>query len=53
MGLGDRQHSTDALEQNVHWLDESEKPETLAARRDESKSFPASVHTYDRWKTKE
>jgi microcin C transport system substrate-binding protein len=45
--------STDPLEQNVHWIDESLKPETLAARRDESKSFPASVHTYDQWKPKE
>lgn len=45
--------SSDALEQNVHWLDESQKPETLAARRAESKSFPPSVRTYDQWKPKE
>ena len=45
--------STDALEQNVHWLDESQKPGTLAARRDDSKAFPSSVRTYDQWKPKE
>jgi microcin C transport system substrate-binding protein len=46
-------YSTDPLEQNVHWIDETLKPETLAARRDETKSFPPSVRVYDQWKPKE
>lgn len=46
-------YSRDPFESAVEWLDEDRKPETLAARRDETKSFPASVKTYDRWKTKE
>jgi microcin C transport system substrate-binding protein len=46
-------YSGDAFEYSLHWLDESMKPETLAARKDESKSFTASVRTYDQWKPKE
>ncbi len=45
--------STDPFEQSLHWLDEAARPETLAARRDESKTFPPSVRSYDQWKAKE
>ncbi len=50
--LGTR-YSNGALESSVHWIDESKKPETLSARRDESKSFPSSVRIHDQWKPKE
>jgi microcin C transport system substrate-binding protein len=45
--------SSDPFEQNLHWLDEAARPETLAARRDEAKSFPPSVRSYEQWKAKE
>lgn len=45
--------SADPLEFSLQWIDESRKPETLSARKDESKSFPAAVRTYDQWKPKE
>ncbi len=43
-------YSRDALEMSLHWIDEARRTETLAARRNESTRFPASVRTYDRWK---
>ncbi len=46
-------YSRDAQEIHVHWIDESKKAETLQARRDETRSFPAEVRTYDQWKPRE
>ncbi len=46
-------YSRDPLEHHVHWIDESKKPETKDARRDESRAFPASVRIHDQWKPKE
>jgi microcin C transport system substrate-binding protein len=46
-------YSRDPFESAVEWIDETKKPETLEARRDEVKSFPSSVKIYDQWKTKE
>lgn len=43
----------DPLEQQVHWLEESRKAETLEARRNETQSFPAVVRTHEQWKPKE
>lgn len=46
-------YAGDALEANTYWIDESKKPETLAARRDDSTSFPPSVKIHDQWKPQE
>ncbi len=46
-------YSSDPLESAVHWIDESRRDETRAARRDESKRFPAEVRVHDRWKSSE
>ncbi|MCU0792236.1 MAG: extracellular solute-binding protein [Opitutaceae bacterium] len=41
------------FEYGVEWLDEAAKAETLAALRDEAKTFPPAVKIFDQWKTKE
>ena len=43
----------DPLEFSLQWIDEPMKTETLAARRDETKSFAPVVRVHDQWKTKE
>jgi microcin C transport system substrate-binding protein len=45
--------SGSAFELGLEWLDETAKTETLSALRDEAKTFPPVVKTYDQWKTKE
>ncbi|MCX6937622.1 MAG: extracellular solute-binding protein [Verrucomicrobia bacterium] len=45
--------SGDAFEYGTHWLDETKKPETLSALRDETKTFPPSVKIHDQWKPKD
>lgn len=46
-------YSRDPIEASLQWLDESKKKETLDARRDTSKRFPAEVKIHDQWKPKE
>lgn len=46
-------YSTDHLESSVHWIDESRREETRAARRNDSKRFPAEIRVHDRWKSTE
>lgn len=37
----------------LEWIDEAAKTETLSALRDDGKTFPPMVKTYDQWKSKE
>jgi hypothetical protein len=45
--------SSSAFDLGVEWIDQDARAETLAALRDEAKTFPPEVKTYDRWKARE